>query len=55
MAKKELANLVINNLVNIDAILTVLLRKGIITQSEFDTIKKERSDKIKEEFLAELK
>ena len=51
MAKKDIANLVLNNLLNIDVILTILVRKGIITQAEFETIKKERSDKIKEDFL----
>lgn len=50
MDQKNLANLVLNNFVNVDTILTVLVRKGLLTQAEFDTIKKERIEKLKEQF-----
>ena len=50
MEQKNIANLVLNNFVNIDAILTVLVRKGLITQAEYENVKKERIEKLKEQF-----
>ncbi len=40
----------INSMVNIDTILNVLARKGIITQEEFDAVKKEAVEIFKKKY-----
>lgn len=40
----DIGNEILNTKVNIDTILTILVRKGIITQQEYEDIKKEIID-----------
>ena len=40
---------IINNKVNIDVLLNVLARKGLLTQAEFDIFKKESSEKFRKD------
>jgi len=45
----NLANIVLNNAASIDATLSLLLQKGLITQAEYDEAKEKSVKKIKME------
>lgn len=45
----DIAKEIVNNMINVDTILNILARKGLLTQEEFDTIKKEMIEKFKAE------
>lgn len=49
MDYSNLANLVLNNAASIDATLNILLKKGLITQTEYDAAKQESIGRIKKE------
>ena len=45
----DIGTSLVNSMINIDVILTVLLRKGLLTQEEYDRIRKEIIEKWKKE------
>ena len=46
----DIGNEILNAKVNIDTLLTILVRKGIITQQEYEDIKKEIIDSYYSEY-----
>jgi len=49
IGKFDIIDEILNNKLNIDAVLNILARKGLLTQEEFNKMKKEATDRFQKE------